>query len=105
MNKVHNEDLSCGINVDGKLSALETYPITRLRRREYELQLSAMEKSAFMSLTSLIGWLGIAASPFFAFYSSYLQQKLPAATVSVLSVQSNSLTILKKLVTNIHYPK
>lgn len=64
---LQNDDYFCNINFDDKLSALEPYPITRLRRLEFKLIIAEIEKSAFMSLTSSFGWLGIAASPFCAF--------------------------------------
>lgn len=105
MNIVQNEDMTCSIDANDKLSALEPYPITRLRRRQTEEPLNSVEKSAFMSLNSSLGWLGLAASPFCAFYASHLQQKLPKATVSVLTLQANALRTLKKLQTFICYPR
>ena len=105
LNIVQDEDMSCSINAEDKLLALEQCPITRLRRQEHDSELNAVERSAFMSLNSSIGWLGIAASPFCAFYASHLQQKLPDARVSVLSLQANGLKVLKKLGTSISFPK
>lgn len=58
-----------------------------------------------MFVNSSVGWLGISASPFCSFYSSYLQQKLPSAKVSTLIPQSNAMRTLKKLSTVIFYPR
>jgi len=58
-----------------------------------------------MSINSSLGWLGIAASPFCAFYASYLQQKLPNACVSSLVSQVNALRLLKKLGSRIFFPR
>lgn len=105
LNLVQNEDYTCEINADDKLHALEPYPLTRLRRREIDAELNAVEKSAFMSLNASIGWLGISASPFCSFYSSFLQQMMPSAKVPVLAAQANAIKILKNLGSNITFPK
>lgn len=85
MNIIQNEYFTCEINAGDKLEVLAPYPLNRLRRREIDSRLTAIEKLAFLSSNSSLGWLGIAASPFWAFYSSYLPRKLPGANVSVIS--------------------
>ena len=105
MNIVQEDDFSSYIDADDKLASLETFPLTRLRRREVDSPLTTVEKASFMSLNSSLGWLGIAASPFCAFYASFLQQKLPNATVAALVSQANGLKLLKNLGTRISFPR
>lgn len=105
LNITQEEDFPCRINADDKLVALEKRPISRLRRRETESELIAVAKSAFISLNSSLGGLGIAASPFCTFYASPMHQMLPSAKVSVLASQADALRILKNLGTNISFPK
>jgi len=64
-----------------------------------------MEKSAFASSNSSLGWIGTAASPLCSFYSSYLQQKAPGTKVCHLVEQINTIRKLKKLGTTISYPR
>ena len=58
-----------------------------------------------MSINSSIGWIGITASPLCYFYSSYLQQQLPNATISTLTNQARCLTILKRHGAITSYPR
>lgn len=103
-NIVQEDDFTCSINGDEKLKALEQCPIPRVRKLELESELTAAERSAFMSLNSSLGWLGIAASPFCAFYSSYMQKMLPSANVPVLPAQTAALCVVKTLGSNISFP-
>lgn len=104
INKFQNEDFICSIDAEEMLTDPERYPLTRFLRRETNFSLNAVQKSAFMSVNSSLGWLGLASSPFCAFYEIYLQQFIPAATVSVLILQSNALSTLNKLGTCVSYP-
>lgn len=60
-----------------------------------------MEKAAFLSLNSSPGWLGISASPFYAIYAIYLQQKLPTAAVETMLSQWRYLRHVEKRGTKI----
>ena len=97
--------MSSTIDGDEKLNALETYPLTRSRRRQQSEPLSSIERSCFMSVNSSIGWLGMTASPMFAFYASHLQQMLPQSNISCITAQARYLSVLKKFGTLISYPR
>lgn len=104
MKILQNEHFSCHNNDYITFTAMEPYNITRIRIRELDSLLTGIEKSDFMPLKYPLRWLGIAASPFGAFYSSDLLQLLPNAKVAVLSSQIPALKVLKKLSTTIHFP-
>eukprot|EP00178_Gracilaria_changii_P001336 TRINITY_DN1187_c0_g1_i1.p1 TRINITY_DN1187_c0_g1~~TRINITY_DN1187_c0_g1_i1.p1 ORF type:complete len:639 (-),score=88.06 TRINITY_DN1187_c0_g1_i1:5196-7112(-) len=97
------EDYTISIHGDEKLSSYEPYPIDRTRRKQQDEPLNAIELSAFRSLNSSIGWLGIAASPFCATASSVLQQKGPHVKVKDLVTQFNVLRNLKRRGSLCHY--
>lgn len=99
-----DEDLSSSVNADEKLNLIDSFPLSRVRRRQCNSSLTSVEMSAFMSVNSSIGWLGIAASPFCAFYASHLQQKMPKATVEAIMSQIRYLRLLKQLGTCIVFP-
>ena len=44
------EDLSSIIDGDDKLDALETFPLTLVRRREKDEPINQLERSSFMSI-------------------------------------------------------
>ena len=98
-------DLSITVTCDEKVNTLEPYPISKTRRKQTSDKLNDVEKHEFMSINSSLGWLGIAASPFCALYASYMQQRLPNATVEELLSQSRHLRNLQKLGTSIHYAR
>ena len=98
-----DENFDITVDADQKLDALEAFPISRARRKNGTHHLNSIEQKAFNSLNSSLGWLGIAASPLCSFYSSYLQQRAPTATVSDLISQINYLRVLKKTGTAIHF--
>lgn len=62
-----------------------------------------IEMASYRSLCSSIGWIGIAASPFCAFYASYLQQKVPACKVRDLIWQINAIKHLQRLGSTIQF--
>lgn len=105
INTVQHEDFTVATDADDKLESVSEYPITRQRRKDSDDDINAIEKSAFASVNSSLGWIGTAVSPLCAFYSSYLQQKAPEVKVSHLIEQSNILRKLKKLGTTISYPR
>lgn len=95
MNIAQKENYSCYIDADDKLGALAPCPITHVRRKQTTDELSAVDRSLFMSLNSSLGGLVLAASPFCAFYASHLQQKLPDATISAPVQQRSRLKQLQ----------
>lgn len=104
MSKVQFDDFSSSISVDDKLHSIEALPLSRSRRRQCDSSLKSVEKSSFMTVNSSIAWLGIAASPFCAFYASHLQQKIPCVTLVATRVQINYFHIFKQFGTNILFP-
>ena len=98
-------DFIISIHADDKLEALQPYPIDRYRRKQMEEKLNAIELTSFRSLNSSISWIGVAASPFCSFASSYLQQKLPDTTVSDLVAQLNITRELKKLGSSLKFKR
>lgn len=98
-----HDDYTSSIKGDEKLTALESVPLTRSRRREINEQMNEIEKSSFMSVNSSLNWLGITASPLCSFYASFLQQRLPLNTVANLTLQSAVLRKLKRFGTTITY--
>lgn len=105
MNFVQNNYMTYSINANDKLSQLEPFPLTHLSGPKIDEPQNDIERSAFMSMDSSIGWIGLSASPFFAFYASNLQQMLSGATVASLTSQANALRQLKKLGTRISFPR
>ena len=97
------EDWSISIHAGEKLNAIEGHILSRNRRKDIDEYLNAIELSAFRSVNSKIGWLGISASPFCALYASYLQQKSPTPTIRDMITQINCLRYLKKLGTCISF--
>ena len=97
MTITQSDDYVITIHADDKLESMQPFPLTRLRRKEIDDALNDVELSAFRSLNSSIGWMGIAASPFCALTASYLQQKGPHPTVRDLVTQTNMLRTLKRL--------
>ena len=98
-----DENFDIIVHADQKLDELEGFPLSRIRRKDGNARLSTLEQKAFNSLNSSLGWFGIASSPLCSFYSSYLQQRDPIATVCDLIFQINTLRLLKKLGTFICY--
>ena len=80
-------DSSSTLDGDDKIYALEPFPLSRTSRRMKDYPMNAMEWSTFMSINSYFSWLGINSSPLCSFYSRYLQQQLPANTVTFLKLK------------------
>lgn len=104
-NVIQNEDLSVIKNADVKLEGIFEYSVSRLRRKSQDSSLNMIEKRAYMSTNSSLGWIGTAASPICPFYTSHLQQKAPEIKVKHLIEQNNILKKLKKYGTTIAYPR
>ena len=98
-------DYSITVQADDKLTRLECHSIDLNRRKQKDDVLNDLEFSSFRSVNSSIGWIGIAASTFCAFYASYLQQEVPDKKFSDLISQINALRLLKKLGTAFHYKR
>lgn len=99
------ENFNVSVNGDTKMDAMSCYPITKVRRKEIESTLNEIEISSCRSINTNRGWLGQSVSPFCAFYSSYLQQKLPHVRVKVLIYQINTVKYLQNLETTIQYSR
>lgn len=100
MKILQNEDVYCSINKDEKLSTLEQFPLTGLRRRELESIIIYIDQFSFISLNS--GWHRKAASELCAFYSIHIQELLPHEKVTFLSTQSAALKMMKVIGSNNH---
>lgn len=97
INTIQNENFSLDTNADDKLKAVSEYFLSRHRRKESDKAVSALEKSAFASADSSLGWIETVASPLCSFYASYLKQKAPAVQEHNLVKQTDILRKLKKL--------
>lgn len=93
---IQHEDMMSLIDGDNEINAIKAFPSNRIRRKQSKDALSAIERPSFMSVNSSIGWLGIFAYPFCAFYSLFAT-KLPNANVFPLILQSHALRTLKNL--------
>lgn len=66
--------MSVTIQAVDKPQALEQYPMTGIHRRQIDELMNDTERKLFMSINATLGWLEITESPWYSFYSSYLQQ-------------------------------
>lgn len=99
-----DDDMSSSIDGDEKLTSIEMNNVSRARRGNPDAPLSAYERSDYLSVCASINWLGMTTSPLCAFYSSFLQQKLPDNKVTLLALQSHVLRKLKMIGTSSVYP-
>lgn len=76
-----------------------------MRRKQIDDPLNPIELSAFRSLNGSLGWMGVTASPFCAFASSFLQQMTSNAQVRNIVAQENLLRKLKRLGTTTSYKR
>lgn len=72
LNNLQKEDFTCSLDGDDKLFSLSPYPLSCVHRRQCDEGMKTIEKQAFMSIHSAIGWLCIIVSPLYAFSPSYL---------------------------------
>lgn len=91
MNIVQRKEVRTEIHGEGRLQAIETVPLTRLRRREPTFLLTAQELKVFKPVKSAIGRLAKTISPFCSFCSSIFQQIAPSATIPDPNKQSASI--------------
>lgn len=57
LNILQQDDYSCSVDGDKKLSALHPYRLSGVRSRQKDEVMNSIEKSAFMSISECIGWL------------------------------------------------
>lgn len=95
---IQDEAGSIQIHGGDKLSYLEPFPMSRLKRKEFEAPLNAIDLFSYGSLNDSLGFIGTAASPFCSLASSYLQQRRSAPLVKDLVCQTTLLRQLKHLV-------
>ena len=99
------EDGTIRVSGDEKLDALQPHPISRLRRKQQEEKLNAVEHFSYSSLNGSVGFIGTSASPFCAFTTSYLQQRRVSPEVKDLVLQCNLLRQLQKLGSTITFKR
>lgn len=105
LNILQDTDGSICIRGDDKLDQLESHPISRLRRKESEEGLNAVELFAYGYLNGSLGFLGNAASPFCDFATSFLQQRRSNPLVKDLVCQMNMVGDLKRLGSTISFQR
>lgn len=101
----HDDSGVVQIHGDEKLSALESYPLSRMRRKHIDDQLNAVERFSYISLNVSLGFIGTSPSPFCSFATSYLQQKRSDPLIKDLISQTSILRRLKALGTTITMPR
>ena len=104
-NVIQLDDFTIEINAEDKMSSISQYEFSRQRRKQIEEPINYLEKNAFMSFNSTLGWIGSTVSPLCSFYSSYLQQKLPGTKVKHIIEQNSIIKKLQKQGTGIVYPR
>lgn len=99
-----SETYTVRTDADDKLRSLDEYPISRIRRKEFESPLNALEKSYFTSTNSSLGWTGISSSLFCSFYASHLQQRASELKAKNIIDQINIVTSVKRFGTVLSCP-
>lgn len=51
------ENCSSTVHADEKLNTIESFPLSRVLRRQFDSQLNDIDKSSFMLVNFSIGWL------------------------------------------------
>lgn len=69
------------VSYDAKLGALESFPICRMSWQQIDDPFTAIEKAAFMSMKSSVGWIDSRASLICADFASIFQAYMQQATV------------------------
>lgn len=105
INTTQNCDFTVETDAHEKSDGVQEYPLSRQRRNEYNEMLNQIEKSAFASVNSSLGWVGTAASPLCSFNASYLQQKGPDTKISNLVEQFHILRKIERLGSAISDPR
>lgn len=81
-----------------KIEALQAFPLSRVRRKEYEELLNETELKAFGCLNTSIGWLGVAASPSCGHAAWFYNRKGKALLSSTLLRRSTFYASLRRWV-------
>lgn len=76
-----DNDYSMCIQDDEQLTDQNCYPLSKQQRKQGNEPFIAIETSSFRPVNSSLGWTGVAASSFCSFYTCFLRQKAPSATV------------------------
>lgn len=105
LNKVQGSDFSSMINVDDKLSALETCPFKRTDCILSKDSLTPVQKSSFNSVNSSLGWRGNFSSPLCTLNIRICNTGQRKKRKMYNSFQSSCLRVLKRLGTSTHYPR
>lgn len=92
-----DEDGTMVVSAEEKLAAITPHLLSRLRRKEGDDLLNAVEAHRFASINGSIGFLGQNVSPFASFFNSYLQQRRGRTTVHDLIKQASIVKKLKNL--------
>lgn len=88
---IQNDDFSSSMDDAEKISSLEGFTFSLIRRRQSESSLKTFEMSSFMFVNFLVGSLGIDAFPVCAFCEISLKQKTPNATFAAIRSQIDFL--------------
>lgn len=93
------------VTIDGvyTLKSSSLFNLSRSSRKESGAVLNKIEVASYMYFNSTIGWFGKSASPFWSFYDSYLQQKMPYPTAKDMVCMIKALTNIQKLGTTISF--
>lgn len=105
INITQNDDFSIETNANDKLESVKEQILSTRRRKQYEQDVTPVERKQFMSLNSIIGWIGSAISPISSYYASYMQQKAHEIKVSHLVEQNNIIRKLKRFRTSLYYQR
>lgn len=73
LNNFQPYDYSITTDCENNPNALETHPLTRVRRREIESKLDKVEPKTFASINSSVDLLDITVLPVYALFSSMFQ--------------------------------
>lgn len=98
-NIAHHEYVTCTIDGDNKLGALEPAILTHLCRKDVSDSVNELERSTFASLSSSFGWRGTSVFPFCAAAASRLLQCLLSVHIADLIKQRAISGELKQLET------
>lgn len=105
MNTLQEDDFTVSINADDKLFSVTEQKLTKDSRCQANDTLNVAERSAYASINSSLGWLGIAASLLCATYALLLQKCAPRPTLLELIELAKSLKKLKRICIRISYPR
>lgn len=103
LNAKQLDDQSVETDATDKLEASSYFVLLRTRRGQSDSEFNSLEKKHYASVNSSLCWLGNVASPLWAFYSSYLQQKAPDILVKHIMEPNHVLKSLKRWGKTVRY--